>query len=395
MSSTADTGPATVHAAFNPSAIAALIIAGVLGFVAFWALSAFAPELGQGRDGGAHALSRSAISYSAVVELLRADGLSVEIDRSPDSESGLLVLTPPPTASAADLAERIEAHGDQPVLIVLPRWQTRPHAERSGWVYRGDSLGESAARWLAAEPFRLNLSFREEGGFAGSAHDRVLAVQASGITPVVAGAQGGAVIGRIDAMPQVLLLADPDLIANHGVATPARAAAAVALIRSVAPGNDVHFDVILNGFGSGRSLLRLAFTPPFLGLTLCLLAAGLLALLAGFLRFGPPLRDVRAVAFGKAALVANSARLIVQAQRVQHFAAMYADQVRSSVARRMHAPAALTGADLDAWLDRFGDGPDRFSTLAAALARASTSFEAVARARALGQWRKDILRGHH
>jgi hypothetical protein len=229
----------------------------------------------------------------------------------------------------------------------------------------------------------------------------VRTIGSNDLSSIVTAPNGQSVVARVLRQPQLYILSDADLIANHGVATAERAQSAVALIGQIAPGQPVIFDVTLNGYGSSRSLLRLAFTPPFLGLTLCLMMAGLLALLAGFVRFGPPLRDLRAVAFGKAALVANSARLIVQAQRVQHFAATYADHVRHSVARRMHAPANLSGSDLDAWLDRLGrgrTGGDRaksFSGLAAALTTASSGSEAVARARALGQWRKDILRGDH
>ena len=398
MSSAADSSPASNPSAFNPTTIAALIVAGVLGFVAFWVLSAFAPELGQGRDGGAHALSRSATSYSALVELLCADGLSVDIDRSPDTETGLLILTPPQMIGAEDLVQRIDAHGDQPVLIVMQRWQTVPHRERRGWVHRGPALAGS--RWMGEAPFDFTPQFTEQRGgvLPGSRPlpGQVMTMRSDRLSPVISSPEGGMIVGRLNARPNVMILSDADLLANHGVAMPERAIAAVALVRSLAPGGEVHFDVMLNGYGSGRSLLRLAFTPPFLGLTLCLLAAGLLALLAGFLRFGPPLRDVRAVAFGKAALVANSARLVVQAKRVQHFAATYADQVRHSVARRLHAPPGLAGPELDAWLDRFADGrQQQFSGLAAALTAATTTYEAVARARALGQWRKDILRGHH
>ncbi len=402
MSNAADSGPGGNNeagaSAFNPQVIAALVIAGLLGFIAFWVLSAFAPELSQGRNGGAHALSRSATSYSAIIELLRANGTAVDIARAADEETGLLILTPPVTVTEADLAERIAAHGSGPVLIVPPRWQTVPDDQKSGWVDRGGPLSPAPIIDRLPHDIALNVS-NSAGGRLGNGMplpDQVRTIGGNGLTPVIVAANGQSIVARVTRQPQVMILADADLIANHGVATAERAQTAVALIAEIAPGQPVIFDVTLNGFGATRSLLRLAFTPPFLGLTLCLLMAGLLALLAGFVRFGPPLRELRAVAFGKAALVANSARLIVQAQRVQHFAGTYVDQVRQSVARRMHAPANLSGRELDAWLDRFADArQQRFSGLAAALTAASSGSEAVVRARALGQWRKDIMRGNH
>jgi hypothetical protein len=99
------------------------------------------------------------------------------------------------------------------------------------------------------------------------------------------------------------------------------------------------------------------------------------------------------VPFGKAGLVENSARLIVQARRVPHFARTYVEQVRDAAARALHAPHDLKGDALDQWLDRFpSQRGHHFSRLAAELIAAGTTIEAVTRARALGQWRKDMLR---
>jgi hypothetical protein len=399
MSATVGQDGSEAGSGFNPLIIAALIASGLVAFIAYWVLSAFAPDLSNGRDGRQHALSRSATSYSAVIEYLRAAGTTVEIDRSSENEdAGLLVLTPPLTATAEDITEQVDGHGSRPILVVLPRWLSMPHQTARGWVYRaGDA---DPRRMLAEAPFSVQASLSNsrssgaDGGFALPATVRTLS--GPGLSPVLAAADGRAIVAQLDRRPSVMILADADLIANHGVATPQRARGAVALLNYLAPGQPITFDVQLNGFGGGRSLLRLAFTPPFLGLTLCLIAAGLLSLWSGFARFGPAWREARTIAFGKAGLVANSARLIVQAGRVRGFARTYADQVRDSVARRLHAPPGLSGTDLDRWLDRFPGRRDvRYSRLVADLAAARTTTETVARARALGQWRKDILRDSH
>ena len=75
------------------------------------------------------------------------------------------------------------------------------------------------------------------------------------------------------------------------------------------------FDVTLNGLGSSKSPLKLMFDPPFLAVTLAIVAALLLAGPAG----DRPLRRAaagreRAIAFGKAALVDNSAALVRKAR---------------------------------------------------------------------------------
>ena len=108
------------------------------------------------------------------------------------------------------------------------------------------------------------------------------------------------------------------------------------------------------------------------------------------------LRELRTIAFGKAALVANSAQLIVQARRLPGFADRYVAMVREAAAQRLHAPTGLAGVALDRWLDRFTDSQGRrFSELAARLEQARSAPDIVAGASALGQWRKDILRDSH
>ena len=128
-------------------------------------------------------------------------------------------------------------------------------------------------------------------------------------------------------------------------------------------------------------------------MTLALLFAALLAGLHGAFRFGQARREERAIAFGKAALVENSAGLIRLARRETRLGGAYAEVVRQDAARIAAAPPALQGEALDAYLDRLdrGDGPP-FSALAARLAAARDRHELVAAARALFSWKKDIIR---
>jgi hypothetical protein len=141
------------------------------------------------------------------------------------------------------------------------------------------------------------------------------------------------------------------------------------------------------------SLLRLAFEPPFLAMTLALVAAALLAGLHGAFRFGPVRRPERAIAFGKAALVENSAGLVRLAEREARLGGAYADVVRQDVARAVHAPPSLETGDLDRHLDRLGpkDAPS-FSELAAGLAAARDRHALMTAARALFRWKRDVVR---
>ena len=391
---------------FNPRIIGAVIIAAIIGFIAFWVLSAFAPNHSSGNDGAPHALSRSATSYSALLRLLEAGGAQAAVDRGGENPpNAVIILTPNPGTSAKDLEEAMVRHGGRRMLIILPKWRTVADPRHPGWVRAAGQLAASETQsmlpsawqlaiveqryqatpnmeaWLLNEPIRISLPSGARG-FGGS-HPSALWVE------------GRTLIARVHDRSDLMVTVEPDLFNNQGIATPERAQQAVTIIQTLSRGAPIRFDVTMNGHGAAESILKLAFVPPFLGLTICLLFATLLALWAGFQRFGPAWREQRAVPLGKAALLSNGARLIAQAGRVPHFGAAYADMMRDVAARRLHAPPALTGADLDRWLDRFADGQGRrFSTLVGALMTARSTTETVARARDLALWRKDILRDH-
>jgi hypothetical protein len=127
-------------------------------------------------------------------------------------------------------------------------------------------------------------------------------------------------------------------------------------------------------------------------LTLALFIAALLAGLHGAFRFGPVRREERTIALGKAALVENSAGLIRMAGREANLGTAYADVVRTEAARASSAPSFLQGEALDDYLDRLGrDGP-KFSALAAQLDSAQGRHSLMTAARALFQWKKDIMK---
>ena len=402
---------------FDARIIAGLIVAGIIGFVAFWALTAFAPQLSSGRDAGGHAMSRSAVGFAGIFELARASGIAVSLVRDPEAGvpaaaaddstlGGLLVLTPTAGTMRGAIDQRIRAF-DGPVLIVLPKYETAPA------LGQGDRIGlyrrlQNAAAMLAqdsAKPSYLTEiatpSVRSVTVDPWNDGDVTLAlprhfqtISGPDLEPLIS-VDGQVVLGQLSGRDDLFVLSDPDLLNNLAMKDDARASSALSLLRAIAgPNEPVGFDVTLNGLGSGgRSLLLMVFTPPFLGLTMCLLFGGLLALWQGFVRFGPAWRLQRTIALGKGALVESNAQLIIQARRVPNFAARYGAMMREAAARRLHAPANLAGVALDVWLDRFSDSKGRsFAALLSKLESAKTTIECVEHARNLGEWRKDVLR---
>ena len=75
-------------------------------------------------------------------------------------------------------------------------------------------------------------------------------------------------------------------------------------------------------------------------MTLTLVAAMLLAGWQAFARFGPAVRRERAIAFGKAALVDNTAALIRKARREARLGGRYVEVIRERAVDRVRRAGA-------------------------------------------------------
>ena len=393
---------------FNPKLVIGLIVAGTLAFGAMLLLIAYGGNIGSSRDGRAHALSVSAVGFKGLVTLAGAFHPTRLLRDADDRDAeNLVVVALEENSRPEDLAELLGQRRGRATLIVLPKWLTRPDPARRGWVQAIAPVAGAAAE--EALGGTVEVSIRGGGAPPAFAQGEDMwnglrlpvprspqTVAGKGVTPLVRLPGGGALVARLGDQPHYLL-ADPDLLNNHGLGNPDNASAALALIETLnATGaSAVDFDLSMNGIGaaSSPSMLRLAFEPPFLVMTLALFAAAVLAGLHGAFRFGPTRAPERAIAFGKAALVENSAGLIRQADREAHLGAAYADVVRYEAARTTAAPHWLQGDSLDRYLDRLSrPGQPRFSELAARLAEARDRHRLMAAARALSEWKRGIIR---
>jgi hypothetical protein len=290
---------------------------------------------------------------------------------------GLLVLTPPQQAPAADIARIVATHrAIGPVAVVLPKWLgvpasgDRPGAQ-PGWVdiagasppnwpgFRDDigvylaGLPGGQARWVGSgDPLAVRLPAPRavESGNVLTRRGRLI--------PLVVGDGGRILAARLDdagepSQQPLYLIFEPDLLDNFGLAHPENAALAEALVGAMAGGNrHVSFDLTLNGLARRADLLTLALTPPYLAATLCLLLAVLVALWRSSLRFGAAMAEGRAIAFGKAALVANAAGLIRRTGRLHLLPGAYLSATRERLARALGLPRLPDSAATDAAIDR-------------------------------------------
>ena len=380
----------------------AVVGAGILAFVAMLVLSAYAPDFRSGSNGGPHALSNAATGYSGLVRLAELTGRSPTVVRDDyllDSEE-LLIITP--ENRFVSLSEIVERRQAKATLLILPKWDATRDKNNPAWVrIRGLLPPEEPAGVLApaqkpsivrgrTDQTALKHLGEVPEDVAFRAPRLMQAVKTGVLRPIIWHPAGHVVLGEVGDT-RLYVLTDPDLLNNHGLADPAQAHAAMALLDYLMPTatSGILFDVTLNGLGGSRSPLRLAFDPPFLAVTIAIFVALLLAGIQAIYRFGPSRRPERALAFGKAALVDNSAALVRRAGREAQLASRYADAIRSRAAALFRIPASGDKQAIDGSLDELR--PEQpFSSLAKSAVDARNRHEALSAARRLHLWIEEI-----
>ncbi|UVK37452.1 DUF4350 domain-containing protein [Mesorhizobium sp. AR10] len=362
------------------------VFASLFAAAGFFLLSTYAPDFRQPSNGGATPLSSGGTGYAGLVKWLRLTGNSPSMARSESDMAhyALLIVTISPESDPEALDHILELREDLPTLFVLPKWQTLPLQEHEGWEMKIERLPDSVVNdWLgriAKAKLGIGKSTVQQLDIEGNmvaAPDELQWVADD--HPIVAAGNGKAVVTEIPDKP-FYILTDPDLINNAGLKDPAKATAVLDLIASLQEG-PVMFDLTLHGAGRKYDLAKLLVEPPFLALTLSILAAAALAFLHGLGRFGPPRADLRAIAFGKRALVDTTAMLLRRAGRLGELGDRYAALMRVRAGALLGAPHGLQGEALDRWLDsRDKDETDGFTarSQAAAVAKNLTQMREAA-----------------
>lgn len=397
---------------FSVRTVALLILVGVFSMSALAVLSAYAPDLKKGDDGGGHALSSSAIGFAGTAQLLRNAGQPVLISRGPIGASrseGLLILTPRPYQ---DPAAVVGVNYEGMILVVLPKWNVQPLAQKPSWVRPIDLIEPAGVLGpIVQERAKNQTELRRRTGVSSPVLSRpdgtqfarglgsvsaLQTISGPGWEPVVVDENGAAILAYSEPL-SLYVLADPDLLNTHGLRDPDTALAAVRMLQEINhEGGPMILDVTLHGFSRPRSLLRMMLEPPLLGATLALLVAAALVAFQAAVRFGPTRHAERAIALGKRALADNSAGLVRLAGREHSMAGPYALLVRAAVTRAIGAPRNLDGAELDAFLDRLGAtlwAGTAYTALAAEARAARTAGDLIRVARNLHRWKLEMTRG--
>ena len=426
---------------FNPRVVLALFLFGALVFAALLWMVGTGYDAPDEKNGGGHAGGIGINGYAALSRLLDKQGFETRMVRSEGDlkTPGLLVLTPPIGADADKLKRLIDERREVgPTMLVLPKWEAFPatmidRKAKKGWVVSvgadspdwADELGDYAVKLDLSDAKSVRLAWSGAGEAGTLPAPEAQSLSAPRIAPLVIGGGSGKILaGYFDdggvypalahaagnEVPDensdedeaerfpVVIVAEPDLLDNWGLADRDTAMLALELVRDANGGEvgPVAFDLTLNGLGAGQNLLTLAFRPPFLAATLCLAIAAIIAAWRAFRRFGPPLAGSRAIAFGKRALVANAAGLIRRSRRWHLLGAPYAALLRERLARGLALPRHADPAETEAAIDRALAARDPsampFSVIAARLRAARRPAELVRAGQSLQSLERNLLR---
>ncbi|MDJ0277210.1 hypothetical protein QLH51_10430 [Sphingomonas sp. 2R-10] len=398
---------------FAVRTVVILVIGGALLLLASILMSGFGDEIARVAGDAPAADRKDGAGYHAFKRLVDAVQPPRSAPEEPEVASAILILTPTEATRPADVKAIVDKRialaaamtgGEDfvrkegrplmryPTLIILPKWQVeklplQDRVQRSGELnsYKLQQLIPAEARWHVEDRDDVAVAAADYPGLRSFAlPDRpVNAVLGKTIYPLIGARDGAAVLGQIGSS-DTFVLVDPDLVNNRALADARNAKAALAMLRAIDPENDGRavFDRSLHYARGDRNLVKLLFLPPFLGVTLALIAAAVLAGIAAAGRFGPPIAEKRAVAAGKRALIDNIVALTRLAGRTPQVGPRYADTMLEVVSRRLlmgETPSAER-------LDRIHPG---YSDIDRRLRDARTEGEALAAAQDLHAWKKE------
>jgi hypothetical protein len=424
-----------------------LLIGWIAGAVAVFAASLFL--LGTGdvtgpEKSGPSTYSRSAIGHMGIAEVLQRLGIPVVKSAYNSLEKlasgGVLVLAEPRPSAATEEAMRTLLKADA-ILLVLPKWAGRPSDQVPGYIRDTRERSPADARWALrlvapqgeVERVRGALTWTTNAiGPPPNLGVPVQLVRGEGLTPLIA-AEQGMLLGEVrEGGRRIWVLADPDVISNHGLARAGNATLAVAIVqklrepaprpgtraaakgkssaspkRAAAPASraeqrlgPVVFDETVHGYSaSPTSPFLLAFRFPLVIATVQGLIAAALLLWATMARFGAPQPAPPALSAGRGGLLANMAKLIERSGHQPVMVARYVEETVREVARALHAPRGLSGDGLAAWLQRVGaargvDVDCRALLSAVRAGGRGRRRDALARiARDTHRWKEEILNG--
>jgi len=302
-----------------------------------------------------HGYNRSAIGHSGLLRWLESRGERVVQRRSMRSsgDCGLLVFAEPSTDAdepGEHIAEWIDAAAE--TLLVLPKRRGWPDEDDPEWVRTISTIDRRAVRTVF-EPFAAAVgedvpevvrvdrvsNWRAVDGL--SAPDLTAPAQllrpSPNLEPLIECDQG-VLLGSLGGM---FVLADPDLVQNHGLLRGNNADLVLAVLAHVRGDGPIVFDETLHGDGARDGIWKRAGEFPHVLVPVhLLLLTALLAWIANG-RHGPALETASATGASKEFLIANIAALLRRGGHHGHAVRRYARLRVRRVADALQMPRSL------------------------------------------------------
>jgi hypothetical protein len=300
---------------------------------------------------GPTAYSKSAIGHAAFLRLLQQLDIPASISESgsgghvgPDD---VLVVAEPRTDQST-LAEVSAMLTSPTMLLVLPKRTGKPDPDKPYWLAADKLVAEDSVTRVLRLVDPEATVVRNAAPPPGVTINKVQLVHSAKLRPLLA-ASGGILIGeRRIGNRRIVVLSDPDLIANHALSRGDNSVVAVDLVRNLRAQHldgEVIFDEFIHGFSPKPfHLLGILFQFPFNLVTLQMALAAALLAWAATARFGAPVALPLPIEAGKRSLIDTGARLLAQTGRIPDLSARYCEELIRDTTRLVRGAAPPAGA---------------------------------------------------
>ncbi len=370
-------------ALFSRRVAIGVAIVAALSFVGSLVQMGWSDDLRQSLVASPSGYSMSAIGHSAAIDFLRDSGVNVRLKRSrrlprTDQKTAVVIaepdfdgdadrkldfrpfepedgrLEPIDRREAAELMFDQATDDDSPFVLVLPKWQARTIRKREGlWVHEAtlrppgkvvealEVLGleepfDLVQRKTSSAPQTLAVT-TADGPRTVELLSPQLLTPLDGVEPIVSGSDG-ILIGRIinDWGMPLYVIADPDLLNNHGLAKADNAEVLLSFVQDQLGVQSMIWDEVTHGLQQETPFLAEFVRRPLVYASLHGLLLFSVVVWAASVRFGKPLPAPPRMAADKSSLIENTAQLLSHRGRFARSASRYFDDVVAEVAQSYH-----------------------------------------------------------
>lgn len=425
-----DPAPAATSSGGAFSQRTVLVLAGLcaLSLLVGLGLTVFQEELSVVRSTGPDTYSYSALGHHGFKVLLEEMGYPVLVSRNASGNKagrrGVLVVAEPDLAAVEN--QRVASFLEmcdlpEAVLVVLPKRLGTPDPGQPRFLESVSAAPQRSAE-LILSSLGITAPVKRAGHSRGLTWDRgvwsdrpfiddVQLIAAENLTPIIACPEG-TLLGKLRVTAdtpdealffgEILVLTDPDLLANHGLRKGRNAEIAVKIIDYLRDEQGVVvFDETLHGHAVSPSLFRAFFRIPLVFVLLQVLLTGAAFLWLANGRFGSPRPAAPAGALGLEFLIDNTAELLEYGGHGPFVLGRYFRAAESAVCRRLHLDSPHTSPTARERLTNISRtrSPEfDFKKMAGqvpavALDGAAKPAEVLALARAIHRWQQEMTHG--